>query len=173
MVPPKGGLKNKMSSNFCIDGTNNGYAVYEIQGSNVVSTINPPITNKSYQIRLLHGNGKFSGSHGYRSYGVGTGFIVANVFNYNPRWHVNVYEDGTYSGEMTSAQSYFRPDAWAVGYHLGVLNRDKKYFSKTCYHDFVYKLKNPKAKVRVEATDEYGNTYTQDTFTVDLASALH
>lgn len=138
-----------------------------------ISTINPLITNKSYQIRLLHCNGKFSGSHGYRSYGVGTGFIVANVFNYYPRWHVNVYEDGTYSGEMTSAQSYFRPDAWAVGYHLGVLNRDKKYFSKTCYHDFVYKLKNPKAKVRVEATDEHGNTYTQDTFTVDLASALH
>jgi len=49
----------------------------------------------------------------------------------------------------------------------------EKYFSKTCYHDFVYKLKNPKAKVRVEATDEYGNTYTQDTFTEDLASALH
>ena len=37
MVPPNGGLKNKMSSNICIDGTPNGYAVYEIQGSNVVN----------------------------------------------------------------------------------------------------------------------------------------
>lgn len=131
----------------------------------------PTRYDKSFQIRLFRGNASFGGQYGTYSYGLSSDYIVANVFNYDPQWHVSVYENGKYGGEMTSAQSYFKQDAWAVGLHLGVFNRDEKNYGVTCYHDFVYKLKDPKAKVRVEAVDEYGNTYTQETFTTSLDEA--
>lgn len=157
---------------ICTDGTPNGYAVYEIQGNKIVNQYYKPTHyDKSFQMRLFHGNASFGGQYGTYSYGLSSDYIVANVFNYDPQWHVSIYEDGKYSGEMTSALSYFKQDAWAVGLHLGVFNRDEKNYGVTCYHDFVYKLKNPKAKVKVEAVDEYGNTYTQETFTTSLAEA--
>ncbi len=157
---------------ICTDGTPNGYAVYEIQGNKIINQYYKPTRyDKSFQIRLFHGNAFFGGQYGTYSYGLPSDYVVANVFNYDPQWHVSVYENGKYSGEMTSALSYFKQDAWAVGLHLGVLNRDEKNYGVTCYHDFVYKLKNPKAKVKVEAVDEYGNTYTQEAFTTSLAEA--
>ena len=159
-------------SAICTDGTPNGYAVYEIQGNKIINQYYKPTHyDKSFQIRLFHGNASFGGQYGSYSYGLSSDYIVANVFNYDSQWHVSVYENGKYSGEMTSAQSYFKQDAWAVGLHLGVFNRDEKNYGVACYHDFVYKLKDPKAKVRVEAVDEYGNTYTQETFTTSLDEA--
>ncbi len=154
------------------DGTPNGYAVYEINGTSIVDnyykSTNYP---RSYQIRLLHGDAEFGGDYDSFGYGLGSGWIVANVWNYDPTWRVSVYEDGAYSGDMASAWQYFHTDAWAVGYHVGVENRAKDSFAKSCFHDFVYKLKNPEAKVEVVATDGFGNEYRQSEFTTDLTSA--
>ena len=85
---------------------------------------------------------------------------------------VEVFEDDAYSGEMTSSfADYFNRDAWARAYHIGVLGRNPNNYSPLTTHDFVYKLKKPGAKVRVVATDNYGNRYEQTEFTEDLESA--
>ena len=59
-------------------------------------------------------------------------------------------------------------DAWAPGYLIGVRHRAPAHFRAYCQHLFVYKLKNPNARVTVTATDRYGNSYTQSAFTTDF-----
>ncbi|MDD5862959.1 MAG: calcineurin-like phosphoesterase family protein [Prevotella sp.] len=158
---------------ICVDGTPNGYGVYEIQGNRIVNAYyQPTCLDKSFQIRLFRGNASFGGQYGMYSYGLGDDYIVANVFNYDPMWRVSVYEDGVYSGDMANSLMVTTSDAWATGLHLGVLNRNPKDFAPNSHHDFIYQLKNPEAKViRVEAVDEYGNTYEQEHFTTDLKEA--
>lgn len=158
---------------ICVDGTPNGYGVYEIQGNQIINAYYKPTRfDKGFQLRLFRGDAQFGGDYGTYPYGLSSDYIIANVFNYDALWRVSVYEDGVYSGEMTSAQLYNKLDAWAVGLHCGVLNRTTDVYYPKSHHDFIYKLKNPKAKViKVEAVDEYGNTYTQDQFTTDLKEA--
>lgn len=155
------------------DGTPNGYSVYEIKDNSIINNWYQSIQHpSSYQIRLLHGNGVFGGTYGSYTYGLSSDYIVANIWNWDSQWKVYCYEDGIYSGEMTNSLSYFKTDAWAQGYHIGVLQRAKADFSQYTMHDFVYKLKNPNAKVKVIAVDRFGNEYSQETFTTDFSEAI-
>src|SRR5574344_251969 len=155
------------------DGTPTGYSVYEINGNEIVDNWYRSVKNpQNYQIRLLHGNAVFGGTYGTYTYGLASDYIVANVWNWDYTWKVYCYEDGVYSGEMTSSLSKFKTDAWAQGYHIGVLQRAKADFSPYTMHDFIYELKNPKAKVKVVAVDRYGNEYSQDTYTTDFSEAM-
>ena len=74
-----------------------------------------------------------------------------------------------YMGEMTYRA--YKPDAWAGGYMLGTLNRNPQNYSPTSAHEFIYHLHNPQAKVRVEAIDGWGNTYSQTEFISTLSTA--
>ena len=154
------------------DGTPNGYSIYEVNGNQIIDNWYQSIKRaKDYQIRLLHGDASFGGTYGNYSYKLDSDYIIANVWNYDYRWHVYCYEDGVLSGEMQSSLDKFSLDAWACGYHIGVLQRAAKDFEKYTMHDFIYKLKNPNAKVKVVATDGFGHTYTQETFTTDFQEA--
>lgn len=62
--------------------------------------------------------------------------------------------------------SVTRRDAWASGYHCGVLGRNPdNYDRKSTSHLYYYTLKNPAAEVEVRATDRFGNVYTQSHIT--------
>lgn len=154
------------------DGTPNGFSVYEVKDNQIVDNwyqaVNQP---KNYQIRLLHGDAHFGGPYGAYKYGLSSDYVVANVWNWDYRWKVYCYEDGVLSGEMTNSLDKFHLDAWACGYHIGVLQRKAADFEKYTMHNFIYKLKNPSAKVKIVATDGYGHTYTQDVFTTDFNEA--
>jgi hypothetical protein len=155
------------------DGTPNGYSVYEFKGNSIINNWYRSVEEpQDYQIRLLHGNDKFGGIYGSYTYGLTSNYIVANVWNWDYTWKVYCYEDGILSGEMTNSLEYFKTDAWAQGYHIGVLQRAKTEFSPYTMHDFIYQLKNPNAKVKVVAVDRYGNTYSQDVFTTDFSEAM-
>ena len=160
-------------SNICGEGTPNGYQVYEIKGTKVVNNYYKSTKyDQSFQIRLHRGDGSWGGEHGMFGYGLSKDFVVANVWNYDTNWKIQVYEDGVFSGDMTlSYADYFNTDAWSQAYHIGVVNRNPTNYSQKSTHDFVYKLKNPNAKVRVVAIDNYGNQYEQTTFTEDLEPA--
>ena len=64
-------------------------------------------------------------------------------------------------------------DAWAVGYHVGVLGRGDNYKSQ-CKHLFMASPDNPRAALKVVAVDRWGNRYEQDTFTApgDFTEAI-
>lgn len=156
---------------ICADGTPNGYEVYEINGNEFVDNYYKSTRfGRSYQIRLHHGDASFGGSYGNFDYGLTSDYVVANIWNYDSSWRVSIYEDGKYMGNMVYKS--YKPDAWAGGYMLGTLNRNPENYSPRAEHEFVYKLQNPFAQVKVEAVDGFGNTYSQSEFVDDLTTAV-
>lgn len=161
------------NSTICSDGTPNGYAVYEIKGNQIKNWYYKSVNyDKSFQIRLYHGDASFGGKYGTFSFGLGKGAIVANVWNADKKWKIEVFEGGVKTGEMIRMPDKSN-DAWTAGYHVGVLHKKMKSFSNKCFHLYSYILKNPDASViEVRATDEFGNVYTQNSFTSDFSSAI-
>lgn len=211
------------ASNVCGDGTPNGYGVFIGEGDGFSEWYymgyNEGMNDKNYQMRLYRGNAitgaktddNKNGVEGYYAFNFGEDVILANVFNADSKWKIEVYEDGVYSGEMkkitrTSATykselvgtySFEDPrriksgveaanDMWVVGFHMGVLDRYTKDKAKdedaegdeevvtsgkpsngswtANTHMYKYKLKNKDAKVKVVATDRFGNRYESDKF---------
>lgn len=154
------------------DGTPNGFSVYEVKGNRIVNnyyqSVNRP---RDYQIRLFRGNATFGGEHGTYGFNLPADCIVANVWNWDYRWHVYCYEDGRLSGEMACTLPMIKDDPWSNGYHVGVKNKKPKDFVKFTMHNFFFKLKNPNAKVEVVAVDGFGNRYVQSQFTTDMREA--
>ena len=54
-----------------------------------------------------------------------------------------------------------------TGLALGVLGREEGASGtrQACYHMYQYKLKNKNAKIKVVATDRFGNEYTESKIT--------
>lgn len=60
----------------------------------------------------------------YQFYYKGDDQIVANIWNADKDWKIEVYENGTKTGEMKPYESNAtKRDAWASGYHCGVQGR--------------------------------------------------
>lgn len=204
------------TSNINGDGVPNGYGVYHFDGNTIkdwyYKGYADGMSNRDYQIRLYRGNAitgaAINGSNGndtkgYYQFGYGDDILLANVFNSDTAWKVEVYEDGIYSGNMTSLSKYHwdvvydeligsftyddpkRPpkgaecgrDFWAIGILCGYLgmNNGGLYY-KHCYQMWKYKLKNKNAKrIEVRATDRKGNVYKCSKITegTDMTYALY
>ena len=164
-------------SNINGDGCPNGYGVYDIDGNTIrnwyYKGVNPGMNDRDYQIRLYRGDLICGGSRAKFTLNHGNDVIIANVFNADSSWKVELYEDGQYSGEMefipekkyvytgtTVVDTDSCQDWWAIGYHIGVQGCNDSYYTN-CFHMYKYKLKNPAAKkIEVKATDCFGTTYT-------------
>jgi hypothetical protein len=104
---------------------------------------------------------------------------------------LKVYENDVYTGTMTmipnkkeepkkgSGQSNpTKPstassqDWWAIGYHVGVVGRSRSSYNTNGFHLYKYTLKDKTAKVRVEATDRFGQVYATSTITADYDYSL-
>lgn len=75
----------------------------------------------------------------------------------NDMMNTRDYQMRIYRGNLTSSNQ----DWWAIGYHIGVVGRGRtstSYYTNM-FHLWKYTLKNPSAKVKVVATDPYGNEY--------------
>ncbi|MEG1699980.1 MAG: calcineurin-like phosphoesterase family protein [Alistipes sp.] len=152
------------------DGTPNGYAIYTVKGATIDRwSYKATGLDATYQIRLYRGNDTFMTGYkpSYQFYYKADNQIVANVWNADAKWTIDVYENGTKSGSMKPfASSVTKRDAWASGYHCGVQGRNPDSYDRTNNsHLYYYTLTSPTATVEVKATDPFGNTYTQSTFT--------
>jgi hypothetical protein len=158
-------------SNINGDGTPNGYAVYDIHGTEFTNWYYKPTNyGKEFQIRLHRGNTQFGGSYGTYSYNQGNN-IVANVWNADPEWKLEAYEDGVKAGELVQLASTNK-DAFALGYHLGVLNRNPVNYSPPNHHAYLHTLKNAAAQViEIRATDRFGTVYKQSELNNNLTTA--
>lgn len=155
------------------DGTPNGYAVYEIEGSTIKNWIYKP-TNlpEDFQLRLHWGNSSYGGNYGNFSYGKSSNTLIANVWNADPDWKIEVYQNNTKLGDM-SLNSALNKDAWSLGYHLGILNRNPDNYTTATKHLYTFDLPaNLTGGVKVIATDRFGRKYEQNTITTDLSSAI-
>ena len=153
------------------DGTPNGYAVYEFDGNQLVNQYYKSVNyDKSFQMRLYMGDTKFGGKHAKFSFDKGEKTLIANIWNADDDWAIYVYEDDVLKGQMKKMTG--RPqDAWAKGYHIGILNRNPDGNSQPAFHMYSYTLDNPDTEIRVEAIDRYGNKYRQDEIEMDAARA--
>lgn len=151
------------TSNLCGDGTPNGFGVFVSEGQGFSNWYymgyNEGMNTRDYQMRLYRGNAitgapiddNLNGTEGYYAFNFGDNQILANVFNADTKWKIEVYEDGEYSGkmtlisdtsatyksEMTGSYTFSDPrrikdgvkaanDMWVVGFHMGVLDRYSK-----------------------------------------------
>ena len=182
-------------SNMNADGVPNGYGVYDIEGNTIKNWyymgVNNGMNDRNYQMRLYRGDIK--GGTPTKSFNsqLGHGVLLANVFNCDSSWKIDVYEDGTKTGQMTliSQKKYSADtlgdypclvptdssqDWWSIGYHIGVVGRGKNSsYSNACFHMYKYTLKNPNCtNIQVEATDRFGTKYTCSEITADYDYTL-
>ena len=182
-------------SNVNGDGAPNGFGVYDIEGNTITNWyyqgVNSGMNGRDYQLRLYRGNHKSGGSYEHFAQQHGDGVILANAFNADSSWTLKVYENDVYTGTMTmipnkkeepkkgSGQSNpTKPsttssqDWWAIGYHVGVVGRSRSSYNTNGFHLYKYTLKDKTAKVRVEATDRFGQVYATSTITADYDYSL-
>ena len=137
----------------CSDGTPQGYGVYEINDNEV----------KWYYKSL-----GFDRNFQFRAYPVGVNpekpaAITVNVWNYDPLWKVNWYENGIFKGEMTQ---YSGHDPFATDY----INKNKHKFrynwisTAPTEHLFYAEPSSPDVKIIVEVIDRFGNRFVEDLF---------
>ncbi|MBQ0025221.1 MAG: calcineurin-like phosphoesterase C-terminal domain-containing protein [Bacteroidales bacterium] len=170
-------------SNLNGDGSPNGYSVYTFSGNRLSDSyyvgVNEGMDDRSYQMRLYRGNELTGGDFEKFSWNVADNTLIANVFNADANWVLNVYEDGVLSGTMarvpfsnvrvpyvegqvTLAPEGSSKDWWTIGYHTGVLGWSHVMggrYQCNGFHLYEYELKNPLASVKVEAIDPFGNRY--------------
>ena len=153
------------------DGTPNGYAVYRVKGA-IDRQIQRHGLRHRHQIRLYRGSDISWKGYTPNYQFLGDDQIVANVWNADETWKIEVYENGVRTGEMEPfGDDATKRDAWASGYHCGVLGRNPDNYDRTnTSHLFHYTLRNPSAETEVRATDPFGQTYSQSKFTTGSAA---
>ena len=110
------------ASNITMDGTPVGYQVFTCSGNDFANWYYMGYTEgmntRSHQMRLYRGDditgGEKSGSDsygvkGYYKFNYTSDVLLANIYNADSTWKVEVYEDGVYSGEMTLIPNKSRP----------------------------------------------------------------
>ncbi len=131
----------------CPDGSPKGYTVYEVKGDSISWYFKGINQDKSDQFKLYKTgtDAKFQDC------------FIANVYNYDPMWKVQWYEDGILKGEM---QRYWGEDPYASELYQPGKNKKHSWLSAgETFHLFRAKPENPTATIRVEVIDRFGNKY--------------
>ena len=124
---------------------------------------------------------------GHYAFNFGEDYLIANIYNADSKWTIKVFENGKHTGNMekvaynlpavsTLIGSYTEADPRraAAGVDICVdmytAGLYYNYYSgrsawSECYHLYKYKLNNKDADIRVEATDGYGNVFTETEIT--------
>ena len=110
------------ASNMAMDGTPVGYQVFTCEGNDFSDWyyigFTEGMNKREHQMRLYRGDditgGAKSGTDsygvkGYYKFNYDSDILLANVYNADSAWKVEVYEDGVYSGEMSLIPNNVRP----------------------------------------------------------------
>lgn len=133
-----------------VDGTPKGYTVYSVNGDSISWYFKTVELSKDEQFKL---------------YPIGSELlypdcVIANVYNYDPKWKVNWYENGVLMGEM---EQYWGVDPLAKSTYIPKQN--KKYWwlsAGETHHLFKAKIVNPNVKITVKVTDRFGKLYEKN-----------
>ena len=134
----------------CMDGTPRGYAVFEVTGKTVKWYYKSSGYDRDYQMRVY-------------APGSAEEFpedVIANVWNYDSRWKVELLENGVKTADMVKYTDY------------DPISREHCSNREIVLYDWIWPIKNshmfhakplnPNAKIQVRATDRFGNVYIQD-----------
>ncbi len=134
--------------NYC--GAPNGYAVYQIKDNTIKNWYYKSTRfDSDYQIRM------------YTPYTLGDteGYVVAHVWNADPSWKIELYENGINKGQMEQFTDY-DPGTYEFLKSRGT-TEFSNLLSKT---DHLFRLKpsNPSASFSIKSMDKFGNIYYQN-----------
>ncbi|WDF56674.1 calcineurin-like phosphoesterase C-terminal domain-containing protein [Mucilaginibacter sp. KACC 22063] len=135
----------------CTDGTPEGYAVYEINGGDVNWYYKSTGKPKDYQLKVYE-KGRYKAE---------PGAVVANVWNWDPKWKIEWFEDGQPKGEMERKVAF---DPLAVELYEGPqLPKKHKFVDPTLTDHLFFATPSANAKkVKVVATDRFGKAYSEE-----------
>jgi hypothetical protein len=134
----------------CGDGTPNGYAVYQVNGSELTWYFKSTGFDKNHQL-TIHKKGADKSQ---------PDALVVNVWNWDEKWKVEWMEDGKPQGEL---KNYVGFDPQAVELYLGpVLPKHHKWVEPSSTdHLFAITPSAAAKEVTVKVTDRFGNVYTE------------
>lgn len=165
-------------SNICVDGTPNGYAIYEIRGNSVYNHIAKSTNlNESYQMRVYNGSQTYTGTKGqsYNWASTYSGCFVASVWNDDAdNWRVEFIQNGvaTAMKRVTSAT----PDQCSVSFFFNELGKTTTTWTKALTHYWYIKAPggNPATEqnwsikaTQTVPTSGKTNVYTANTLQTD------
>lgn len=132
------------------DGTPNGYAVYEVDGTDISWRYQPSQHDADYQMRVYA-----PGADPERP-----DQVIANVWDADDAWSIVWYEDGNEQGEM---EPYVGTDPLSEELYGGDDKPERRTWvaPTPTAHLFAATPSTDAAEVTVEATDRFGRTYTE------------
>jgi hypothetical protein len=135
----------------CSDGTPNGYGVYEVDGDDIRWYYKSTGKDKNHQLRVYN-KGKLA---------TAPEEIVANVWNWDPKWKIEWWEDDAAKGIM---EQRIEKDPWAVELYAGPeLPQKHKFVDPTLTDHLFFAKPSPGAKkITVKATDRFGKEFTEN-----------
>jgi hypothetical protein len=135
---------------ICSDGTPNGYGVYEVDGDDIKWYYKSTGKDKNHQLRVYN-KGKLA---------TAPEEIVANVWNWDPKWKIEWWEDDAAKGIM---EQRIEKDPWAVELYAGPeLPKKHKFVDPSLTDHLFFAKPSPGAKkITVKATDRFGNVFTE------------
>lgn len=134
---------------ICTDGTPRGYAVYEVNGTEMKwyykSTGLPADKQLTIYVDKLTDQTR----------------LIANVWNYDPKWKVEYFLDGKPMGKLPQEIGF---DPLSITLYKGdQLPAGRKFVEPTeTDHLFVTRFAPTVKSVKVVATDRFGNKYTSE-----------
>ncbi|MBK0378736.1 calcineurin-like phosphoesterase C-terminal domain-containing protein [Mucilaginibacter sp. SD-g] len=136
---------------ICTDGTPEGYAVYEVNGDQISWYYKSTGKPREYQLKVYE-KGRLK---------TAPDAIVANVWNWDPKWKVEWYQDGVLKGAMEQRVDF---DPWAVELYEGpAMPKKHKFVDPTLTDHLFFATPDANAKnIKVVTTDRFGNTYSQE-----------
>lgn len=130
------------SLDVCTDGTPRGYRVFEVNDTSV-----------SWYYKS-QGQPK---EHQFRAYRDTDGNIIANVWNYDPAWKIEWFEDGNLKGEMTQFEGI---DPYVQSLCADRTKIKYNWIAPTkTNHLFQASPTLETATVKIKVTDRFGNIY--------------
>jgi hypothetical protein len=145
---------------ICYDGTPAGYAVYEVTGSDIRWYYKSTGLDKNYQFRI-HPVGALKDRPDQFS---------VNVWNWDPQWKIEWFEDGRNMGELKPEVSY---DPLSVELHAGQEKPARRGWVDPVLTDHMFFAKPSAGAVSivVQATDRFKNVYRQEVKLAELKLA--
>ena len=136
------------SGPICSDGCPPGFAVYQVEGSQLSWQYHATEGGSTSQMRL-YAKGKVASK---------PGAVVANVWNWDANWKVEWWQDGQAMGPM---ERFTGLDPWAVDLYTGPeLPAKHKWVEPSLTEHLFAATPQPGARnILVKATDPFGNVY--------------
>jgi hypothetical protein len=133
----------------CEDGTPRGYGVYQVEGNQVKWYYKAVETDKSTQMSVF-----VDGLTNQKR-------MIANVWNWDPKWKVEYWLDGQYKGELKNEHGM---DPLTVKLYKGTELPNPRPFvePRDTDHLFVAHFGPEVKKVKVLATDRFGTKYESE-----------